>query len=287
MKKLNIQIVGKGVVGRATASVFEDCHIAFYDPPLGLYEKIADPSFVFICVPERYVWEALEEWYRIPRILVVRSTLLPGQTEELCQRFGTLLYNPCFARHDRAVEDEKNPHRVIIGGPPGQPATDLVEAYSKRIPAPVFHVSYRVAELVKYSSNAALAMKVIFANQIYEIAAKVGIKYHEIEPLLAIDPRIGGNLKRIKPGFGGPCLPKDLDSLISFCNQQGIDASLLKVIRDINERLRGRRYEETAEETLVGLKAERPSLVAPEASAQVANSRYANDQVHRARGPME
>lgn len=253
MKKLNIQIVGKGVVGKATALAFEDCHIAFYDPPLGLYEKVPDPSFVFICVPEGHVWEALKAWYRKAGILVVRSTLLPGQTEELCKRFGTLLYNPCFVRHYRLAEDEKSPHRVIIGGPPGHPATDLLEAYSERISAPVFHVSYRVAELVKHASNAALAMKVIFVNQIYEIACKVGIEYHEVEPLLAMDPRIGGNLKRIRAGFGGPCLPKDLDTLIGFCNHWGIDATLLKAIRDINERLRGGRYEETPEETLAAL----------------------------------
>ena len=268
MKKLNIQIVGSGVVGRATAAVFEDCDVAFYDPPLGLYEKVPDPSFVFICVPEGHVWEALEDWYRKPGILVVRSTLLPGQMEELYQRFGTLLYNPCFVRHYRLAEDEKSPQRVIIGGSPGHPATDLLEAYSERISAPLFHVSYRVAELVKHASNAALAMKVIFVNQIYEIAAKVGIEYQEVEPLLAMDPRVGGNLKRIKAGFGGSCLPKDLEALIGFCDKWGIDDTFLKVIRDINQTLRGDQYKETAEETLAGLEAD-TFLAAPGVSALV------------------
>src|SRR5690606_4991275 len=97
------------------------------------------------------------------------------------------------------------------------------------------------AELVKRVENAFLATKVTFANEMARIAAAHGVDWHTLRELWLLDSRVGRSHTAVfkdRPGFGGKCLPKDLSALIAEAGAAGVEASLLKAVRQTNDRIR-------------------------------------------------
>lgn len=160
-------------------------------------------------------------------VIVLRSTMLPGTTEELAipalertsgkksgQDFG-VCFNPEFLREGTSIEDFYNPPYTIIGAQDDQTAEILKEIYAD-LPAPVLVVPYRVAEMVKYTNNTYHALKVTFANEIGLLCKQMNIDSHQVMDIFCMDTKLNLSASYLKPGFafGGSCLPKDLRALL-------------------------------------------------------------------------
>ncbi len=186
----------------------------------------------------------LEQLEPPPRIVVIRSTVPVGTGDDLARRLGRLalppavISNPEFLREGTALRDFRHPHRVVIGAADPEAAAVLASIY-RSTGAPVILTDRPTAELVKYASNAYLAMRVSFANELADYAARAGLDVAGVLRAAGMDPRIGLHYLGPGLGFGGPCLPKDLDALRWAFRRQGLRPRLLDAARQVNrERVR-------------------------------------------------
>jgi len=230
----------------------------------------ADPSFdpvsksdlTFICVgtppnddgsanlayiesASRSVGLALQETTGY-HVVVVKSTVPPGTTETVVrpavlasarkteETIGFAM-NPEFLREGRAIEDFRQPDRIVIGSD-RQRAGDRVAEVYRLFSAPVVRTSPAAAEMIKYTSNAFLALKISFSNEIGNICKELGIDVYEVMNGVGLDRRIGGQFLNAGAGFGGSCFPKDLSSLADLAVRSGIDPKILRAVLDVNER---------------------------------------------------
>jgi GDP-mannose 6-dehydrogenase len=175
-----------------------------------------------------------------PATIVIRSTVLPGTTEDLLiptiERSSKLrvgehidvCFNPEFLRTGSAVADFERPPFIIIGAQTDGAARGVRRLY-EHIDAPVKVTSVRVAEMLKYASNCWRAVKVSFANEIGNTCRAFGIDSHEVMSLFCADERLNISAAYLKPGFafGGSCLPKDLRALVYRARQCDIDTPVL------------------------------------------------------------
>lgn len=252
-----IAVMGVGWVGGALARYLESAgfHVVRYDPPKGLGTdgELATADVFFICVPTPYRVDGVgfdlsfvENAVRaIPgeKIVVMKSTVWPGTTESLQERFPhhRFLFNPEFLRAASADHDMANPDRQLVGH------TDESEADAEMVmsllpDAPFTQtLSATEAELVKYFGNCFLASKVVFANQMFDVCRALGLDYDTVRACAAEDPRIGkSHLKVLYDGYrgyGGSCFPKDVRAMIQFAEQHGVDLRLLKMVETLNEEL--------------------------------------------------
>jgi len=179
--------------------------------------------------------------------VVTRSTIIPGTTTDIIipilekhsgkssrGEFG-VAYNPEFMQEGKAITAFFKPDRIIIGQSE-HTTGDKVEEIYRNITAPVFRTSISTAEMIKYASNAFLATKISFINDIANICHKLGVDVYEVVSGLSFDYRIGESFLSAGIGFGGSCLPKDLRALYytSF-NKLHYPAPLLKAVLDVNE----------------------------------------------------
>ena len=182
-------------------------------------------------------------------VVVVRSTVLPGSTEE---RFIPLLeqhsgrragadfgvcMNPEFLREGSAVADFYDPGLVIIGEL-DQRSGEVIEALYRDIQAPTRRTTIRAAEMIKYANNAFHALKVTFANEIGVLCKAHNIDGREVMETLCQDTRLNISAAYLRPGFafGGSCLPKDLRALLYRAKERDLECSLLKAILVSNQQ---------------------------------------------------
>ncbi len=166
------------------------------------------------------------------RLVVVKSTVVPGTTEgivgPIIRRFSAkgsdqvaLASNPEFLAEGTMVHDSLHPDRVVIGT-----TDDWSRRLLARLYAPfrtsVVALTPSGAELVKYSSNAFLAMKVTFANEISRLAERLGVDVDDVMKAVGEDARIGHRFLRAGPGFGGSCFDKDIRALVTFAADLGL-----------------------------------------------------------------
>lgn len=147
--------------------------------------------------------------------------------------------SPEFLREGSAVNDTFNPDRVVIGTG-SKKARKVLLTLHKPINGKRILTDIASAELIKYASNAMLATKISFANLFAEFAEKSGADVEAIMNAVGLDKRIGRSFLYPGLGFGGSCLPKDVNALIHISNDLGIDPILLKSVRDINTDSRER-----------------------------------------------
>ncbi|AAL81479.1 UDP-glucose/GDP-mannose dehydrogenase family protein [Pyrococcus furiosus DSM 3638] len=180
-------------------------------------------------------------------VVVVKSTVLPGTTEEVVrpilekysgkkaiQDFG-LAMNPEFLREGTALKDFLNPDRIVIGVQDERTKKVLEELYAP-INAPKLIVDIKTAEMIKYASNAFLATKISFANEIGNICKKLGIDSWKVFEGVGLDHRISPYFFRTGIGWGGSCFPKDVRALIRKAEELGEDPIILKAVVEVNER---------------------------------------------------
>lgn len=256
----NVGVLGFGFVGQAVANAFRPYNNRVWtvDPILGndislLYDKNRTPDklidFVFVCVPTpsldsgeidaRIVQRCTDDILRnTDAIVIIKSTVTPG----LIPISSRVVYNPEFLTEANAEEDFINAEYHILGGEPA--ACNLVmKLYREQ--SNLRHKDFVVmtkqeASLVKYATNAFLATKVTFFNQLYDLANQCGADYQIIVDTVTNDKRIGEGHTKVgdrgrKRGYGGACLPKDVNALFHFSKKK---FSLLRFVDRINNKYR-------------------------------------------------
>lgn len=144
--------------------------------------------------------------------------------------------NPEFLKEGNAVIDFKNPDRIIIGSKDNSVKQISKKIYSKfsQNGTLIYFCSTESAELIKYASNAFLATKISFINEISRLSDSVGADIHEIQKGMGADIRIGDKFLNAGLGFGGSCFPKDLDGLIMNYKNAGLNAQIAKAAKQVN-----------------------------------------------------
>jgi len=161
---------------------------------------------------------------------LVREIILKNQPKPV--EFD-VVSNPEFLREGSAIEDTLRPDRIVIGAPTQQVAMTLLELYAP-LERPMIITDVPSAEMIKYASNAFLAAKISFINAIANVCELAGADVTQVMKGLGLDPRIGPAFLQAGLGFGGACLPKDVDSLIQTAATLGYDFRLLKSVAEIN-----------------------------------------------------
>jgi UDPglucose 6-dehydrogenase len=178
--------------------------------------------------------------------IIVKSTVLPGTTSTVVQpiieqdsgKKATVDFgigsNPEFLKEGSAVKDFFHTDRIVIGVHDPKTKKMLQDLY-KPLHAPICTADIKTAEMIKYVSNAFLATKISFSNEIGNLCKVNGIDSYEVFKGVGMDIRINPHFFRSGIGFGGSCFPKDLHALISFAESQGIDTRILKAVLKTND----------------------------------------------------
>ncbi len=191
-------------------------------------------------------------------IIVIRSTVPPGTARwaqgEIARLMGgdvPVVANPEFLQEGRALADFREPSRILIGSE-DRAAAEKLRALMAFSGSPAVVTDTSTAELAKYGSNAFLAMRISFANEIARLAEREGADPMVTLEAVGLDPRIGSRYLRPGVGYGGSCLPKDVAALISMGGAANEPMELMRATQEVNE-LQRRRILRTLGESLGGL----------------------------------
>jgi UDPglucose 6-dehydrogenase len=200
------------------------------------------------------------------RALVMKSTVPCGTGASLQRVFGEqgkqgLSYVSCpeFLKEGSAVEDFLHPGRVVIGDGGGWAGDAVVELYAP-LNAPLVRTDVASAEMVKLASNAFLATKISFINEIANVCEETGADVVEVARGMGLDDRIGAKFLQAGIGFGGSCFPKDVDALKQLAGNSGYHFQLLTAVIEVNE-LQKRRVIGKLQKHLGGLAGKRVALL--------------------------
>ena len=144
----------------------------------------------------------------------------------------SVISNPEFLREGEAIRDFIYPDRVVIGANDKKSANILKNLYSPLISkgAKFISTNRRAAELIKYASNAFLATKITFINEIANLCEKTGIDVEDISIGIGLDKRIGGRFLRAGPAYGGSCFPKDTKAIVTTADKFKTNLSVIKSV---------------------------------------------------------
>ena len=224
-----------------------------------LKKSIKDSDIIFICVgtPTKKGGSSadLSQIYGVAKeisaslnkfkIIITKSTV-PVTTGDEIERIlskknkvnkFSVVSNPEFLREGEAVRDFNFPDRIVIGSNDKKSNRILKSLYSPLISkgAQYLNTSRRAAELIKYASNAFLATKITFINEISNLCEKTGINIEDISIGMGLDKRIGGRFLRAGPAYGGSCFPKDTKAIISTADKFKTNLSVIKSVIKSNE----------------------------------------------------
>ena len=241
-----IGIVGYGMVGQAVKFGFPTVPVIISDPKhstVTIDEMCsAHPDAIFVCVPTptdatnyAVLKDVLDQIKStdFAGLVVVKSTILPQHLDGY-----DIIYNPEFLSRATAKEDFVNPPMLIIGG---DRADELVELYKTKSIVrtdTVFITDIKTAALAKYIMNSFYATKITFMNEMYDVAQRLGVHWNDLGTILKAHPWMGTHHFDVpgpdgQRGFGGPCLPKDVEALV-----KDFDVGLLKSVLERNKDFR-------------------------------------------------
>lgn len=217
-----------------------------------LESAISQADVVFLCLPTpqdddgsadlSYVETAvinLRGFLKPGAIVVNKSTVPVGTALRVADLLGrsdvSVVSNPEFLRQGTAVHDFLNPSRVVIGGDDAV-ATAAVAALYVGVDAPILQMKTASAEALKYAANAFLATKLTFINAMADICEAVGADIFDVATGIGMDPRIGSDMLRAGPGWGGSCFPKDTRALVNIAAESGYDFALLRGVIETNDQ---------------------------------------------------
>ena len=225
-----------------------------------LKKAVLDSNIVFICVGTptkknsnsadlKNVFEVsrqLKKYITKYKIIITKSTVpvtTGDQIEKILKnkknkKLFDVVSNPEFLREGEAIRDFIYPDRVIIGTDSKKANKIMKSLYMPIIKknSRYFNTSRRGAELIKYASNAFLATKISFINEIANLCEKTGVDIKDISLGMGSDQRIGDRFLRAGPAYGGSCFPKDTRALIDTGNKFKIDLSIVKSVVNSNEK---------------------------------------------------
>ena len=226
-----------------------------------LKKAVLNSDIIFICVGTptlknsdsadlKYVFNVVKQLKKLIsryKIIVTKSTVPVCTGDKIENILSNLtnknlvdvVSNPEFLREGEAIRDFIHPDRVIIGTN-SKKANKIMNALYAPIvkkTSRYYNTSRRGAELIKYASNAFLATKITYINELANLCEKTGVDIKDISVGMGSDERIGGRFLRAGPAYGGSCFPKDTRALINTANQFKIDLSIVKsVVKSNNKR---------------------------------------------------
>jgi UDPglucose 6-dehydrogenase len=171
-------------------------------------------------------------------VLIMKSTVPAGTGEAIRRDLPGLSYVSCpeFLKEGTAVADFQNPDRVVIGSDPGdEEAAAAVEGLYRPLGGEILHTDVSSAEMIKLASNAFLATKISFINEIANVCEEVGADVGEVARGMGLDERIGSSFLRAGIGYGGSCFPKDVTALKMLAGNSGYHFQLLNSVIEVNE----------------------------------------------------
>ena len=229
------------------------------------YEKaVPDSDLIFIAVgtPSRrgdghadltYVYQAAKEiapYLRKYTVIVDKSTVPVGTARQVKRIISEanpdadfdVASNPEFLREGAAISDFMRPDRVVIGVEASRAEKILRELYRplNLIETPIVITDLESAELTKYASNAFLATKISFINEISMLCEVVGADVHAVAKGMGLDGRIGRKFLHPGPGYGGSCFPKDTKSLVRIAQEHGVTSRIVESVIEVNEAQKAR-----------------------------------------------
>ena len=213
---------------------------------------LANADVVFLCLPTpqgddgsadlSYVLTAAEQIRGLlsEGAVVVNKSTVPVGTADVVRKVLNrddieVVSNPEFLRQGTAVQDFLHPTRVVIGGDSDTAVHTVAELY-KGIDAPILKMKTASAEALKYAANAFLATKLTFINAMADICEAVGADIFDVATGIGLDPRIGADMLRAGPGWGGSCFPKDTRALVNIAAHNGYDFALLRGVIETNDQ---------------------------------------------------
>jgi UDPglucose 6-dehydrogenase len=169
--------------------------------------------------------------------IVMKSTVPVGTGRSIRRRHDIgYVSNPEFLKEGTAVEDFMHPDRVVVGEAEDSPGFgDRVAALYEPLGAPVVRTDVASAEMIKLASNAFLATKISFINEIANVSEELGADVTEVARGMGLDPRIGPKFLQAGIGFGGSCFPKDISALKQLAGNTGYHFQLLTAVIEVNE----------------------------------------------------
>lgn len=259
-------IVGLGYVGTAVLRGMEkvftvETYDKFKDSTCEDIRELCEKTkIIFICVPTPMrnngscdvgiVEGVVREIDDISdgHTIVIKSTVPPTTTETLNKKYSnvSIVFSPEFLTEANYIDDFISSSRIIIGGP-RKAATIIKNIFLKRFPKKkIIKTGSTYAEMVKYLTNTFLATKVSFANEIKNICDQVDVDYDKVVEYARHDDRLGETHWSVpgpdgKLGFGGSCFPKDINALIHFSKEIGIEPTVLSAVWEQNLALRPER----------------------------------------------
>ncbi|QHJ70548.1 UDP-glucose dehydrogenase family protein [Planococcus halotolerans] len=175
-------------------------------------------------------------------IVVTKSTVPVGTNEQIEELIKTntnvpfnVVSNPEFLREGSAIYDTFNGDRIIIGSDSEEPANVIAEI-NKPFGLEIYKTNLRSAEMIKYASNAFLATKISFINEIANISSLLGANIEEVAAGMGFDKRIGSNFLNAGIGYGGSCFPKDTKALVQIAGGIDHNFNLLKAVIEVNNK---------------------------------------------------
>ncbi len=225
-----------------------------------LKKAVNSSSIIFICVgtPSKkkslkvdlsYVYQSIREVLsstRKKKIIVTKSTVPVGTGDEIERiirkknkgSFFEVISNPEFLREGEAIRDFRYPDRIVIGSNNSRVFKTMKTLYAPLINkgAKFFTSSRRGAELIKYASNAFLATKITYINELANLCETTGVNVEDVSLGMGLDNRIGGRFLRAGPAYGGSCFPKDTKGLISLADKYKINLSVVKSVVKSNQK---------------------------------------------------
>ena len=264
---MKIGILGQGYVGSAIKIGFEKKY-----KTLNTFDKYKDSSstvssleeltqssnIIFICLPtpmkengecdtgivEKEIIK-IDQYSNESKIIVIKSTIPPGTTKKIDAKNKNIdiVFNPEFLTEKNFIEDFKKQNRIVLGG--NEKSVQVIEKIYKTIfpSTTIIKTDATTAEMIKYLTNTFLATKVSFANEIKMICDKIDVDYDKVVEYSLYDKRLGNSHWSVpgpdgKLGFGGSCFPKDINALIYFAKEKGLDLDLLQSVWETNLKVR-------------------------------------------------
>ncbi|MGH7726481.1 MAG: UDP-glucose dehydrogenase family protein [Candidatus Eiseniibacteriota bacterium] len=212
----------------------------------------ADLSAIFA------VGDAIAKSVRGTKVVVQKSTAPVGTARKLWDRMKRaagrravidVASNPEFLREGSAIETYMRPDRVIVGAETTRSERLMREIHEPLylLETPITVTTLETAELIKYASNAFLATKISFINEVANLCEKVGADVQTVARAMGQDRRIGPKFLHAGPGYGGSCFPKDTLALASFARATGAPFRLVETVVEVNERQKARMIEKIAD----------------------------------------
>ena len=258
-----VGIIGAGFVGSAIAEAMDRgfCGLIIVDPAKGYnntYQDLLDCDGVFVCVPSpqdddgtcdtSILEDVLTSLAKLnyQGVIISKCTAPPDVYEQLNELYPNLVHAPEFLTAANAKEDYINGRFAMIGGRVGvyqREAERLIRIGQNMLGDNVVYCTIGEASLAKYTINCFMSTKVIFMNELYQLAQAMNLNYDNVAHMVKMDHRIGTSHLRVPGpdgafGFGGACFPKDTSAMLKFAEQHKVALNVLDAAVKKNTLLR-------------------------------------------------